>query len=151
MLYIHDRTDEKGLKYIKFVDEYFNEHWQTVIKADNARMIMKKIDKVKKFTDDTMTTPFGTTVYTNLSTGCKTLLLANYSSRLLLDMRNVGNDVMRLAEELCDEDENYDLHFYPPDSYLVQTDAKIWFGGKIMDSKQAMNKYFDTLEAKCDT
>ena len=112
----------------------------------DLKEIMKKIDRVSKFTADTMTTPFGTTVYTNLSSGCKALLLANYSKKLLIDIRCAGNNVRRMAETLCDEYEDLEMNFYTGPYYEMQTEGTICYDGKIVNHYEAMEIYFDTME-----
>lgn len=117
MLNLYSYEKVEGLVYVRVPDVYFDEHWQSIIKAAHAEEIMSCLDKISSFTDTTITTPYGITDYKNLSSGCKALLTANYNKKLLVSLVLAGDNVLDLAARLCYNYEDLELNFYI-NSYL---------------------------------
>lgn len=111
VLYIYTNFENiQKDNYIHDIELFFEETWQRVCNHKEAKYVMKKIDSAVLISDMTIKTKFGITNLLNLSTGCKTLLIALTYNNSVTNF-DAGPNVFDLALTLS---RKYDLHIYLP-------------------------------------
>lgn len=110
MLYITSNIDPNNKKYLDDVVSYFDFEFYRYVKPDKiVNKILEEIDGAHIISNDIVETKFGRTIITNLSTGCKALLIAAKKSGLIVNFTEAGNNVVELAVELS---KDIDMHIY---------------------------------------
>ena len=137
MLYIYSSLksiDRK--KFVNDVEIFFNFDLAYNLKTDEAiNKILKTIDGAHIINGNVVETKFGVTTLSNLSTGCKALIIAWLNTSLTVNFTEVGDNVVELAVELS---KNRDLHVYTRNSVVFgkNLDTVVNLDGKEMTAKE---------------
>ena len=137
MLYIYSSLksiDRK--KFVNDVEIFFNFDLAYNLKTDEAiNKILKTIDGAHIINGNVVETKFGVTTLSNLSTGCKALIIAWLNPSLIVNFTEVGDNVVELAVELS---KNRDLHVYTRNSVVFgkNLDTVVNLDGKEMTAKE---------------
>lgn len=137
MLYIYSSLksiDRK--KFVNDVEIFFNFDLAYNLKTDEAiNKILKTIDSAHLINGNVVETKFGVTTLSNLSTGCKALIIALLNPSLIVNFTEVGDNVVELAVELS---KNRDLHVYTRNSVVFgkNLDTVVNLDGKEMTAKE---------------
>lgn len=123
MLHIYTKmTPEIKLNFVNDVELFFKSEWRTIVKHESFEYVLKTIDKGTLLGGDAISTPFGTTSVTNISTGSKALLIALSYPKFIVNFLETGNNVLELASKLSDK---YDLQIYMENPGVIQDLDKI--------------------------
>ena len=137
MLYIYSSLksiDRK--KFVNDVEIFFNFDLAYNLKTDESiNKILKTIDGAHIINGNVVETKFGVTTLSNLSTGCKALIIAWLNTSLTVNFTEVGDNVVELAVELS---KNRDLHVYTRNSVVFgkNLDTVVNLDGKEMTAKE---------------
>lgn len=137
MLYIYSSLksiDRK--KFVNDVEIFFNFDLAYNLKTDEAiNKILKTIDGAHIINGNVVETKFGVTTLSNLSTGCKALIIALLNQGLTVNFTEVGDNVVELAVELS---KNRDLHVYTRNSVVFgkNLDTVVNLDGKEMTARE---------------
>ena len=137
MLYIYSSLksiDRK--KFVNDVEIFFNFDLAYNLKTDEAiNKILKTIDGANIINGNVVETKFGVTTLSNLSTGCKALIIAWLNQSLTVNFTEVGDNVVELAVELS---KDRDLHVYTRNSVVFgkNLDTVVNLDGKEMTAKE---------------
>lgn len=137
MLYIYSSLksiDRK--KFVNDVEIFFNFDLAYNLKTDEAiNKILKTIDGAHIIAGNVVETKFGVTTLSNLSTGCKALIIALLNPGLTVNFTEVGDNVVELAFELS---KNRDLHVYTRNSVVFgkNLDTVVNLDGKEMTARE---------------
>ena len=137
MLYIYSSLksiDRK--KFVNDVEIFFNFDLAYNLKPDEAiNKILKTIDCAHIIDGNVVETKFGVTTLSNLSTGCKALIIALLNPGLTVNFTEVGDNVVELAVELS---KNRDLHVYTRNSVVFgkNLDTVVNLHGKEMTARE---------------
>lgn len=137
MLYIYSSLksiDRK--KFVNDVEIFFNFDLAYNLKTDEAiNKILKTIDGAHIIAGNVVETKFGVTTLSNLSTGCKALIIALLNPGLTVNFTEVGDNVVELAVELS---KNRDLHVYTRNSVVFgkNLDTVVNLDGKEMTARE---------------
>lgn len=137
MLYIYSSLksiDRK--KFVNDVEIFFNFDLAYNLKTDEAiNKILKTIDGAHIINGNVVETKFGVTTLSNLSTGCKALIIALLNPGLTVNFTEVGDNVVELAVELS---KNRDLHVYTRNSVVFgkNLDTVVNLDGKEMTARE---------------
>lgn len=140
MINVYTNKKVKDLTYIHDVEAHFNVFWKEIITSKFAKRVMKNIDNVSEFYDDHVLTPFGIARYTELSTGCKALLIAIYRQDCLVNFLETGENVLEELILLNKKDASLKINIYTPKSLLTSHfDEELYLNGKLVT-------WFDLIE-----
>ena len=137
MLYIYSSLksiDRK--KFVNDVEIFFNFDLAYNLKTDEAiNKILKTIDGANIINGNVVETKFGVTTLSNLSTGCKALIIAWLNQSLTVNFTEVGDNVVELAVELS---KDRVLHLYTRNSVVFgkNLDTVVNLDGKEMTAKE---------------
>lgn len=137
MLYIYSSLksiDRK--KFVNDVEIFFNFDLAYNLKTDKAiNKILKTIDGAHIINGNVVETKFGVTTLSNLSTGCKALIIAWLNPSLTVNFIEVGDNVVELAVELS---KSRDLHVYTRNSVVFgkNLDTVVNLDGKEMTARE---------------
>lgn len=111
---LHVKTSGEGLnRYVRNpkAELYLRFSTRDDFKDDLSSLVMKEIDGAYIVDGDCIRTPFGSTVFTNLSTGCQSLLVAlkENDGNTWTSFLGAGDNVIELALKIC-RDYNLDLY-----------------------------------------
>lgn len=133
MINIYTTKQVNGLTYINDVEAYFFVNWKEVINSKYAKNVIKKIDGVTKFYDNLVETPFGIAKYTELSTGCKALLIALYNNEFLVNFLETGENVVEELILLNKQNKDIDVNIFTPKTLIVSNlKEKVYLNGKLV-------------------
>lgn len=137
MLYISTSIDSiDKSKFVDDVDIYFNFDLANNLKSDKIiDRILEVIDGAHIINGNVVETKFGVTTLSNLSTGCKALIIALLNPGLTVNFTEVGDNVVELAVELS---KNRDLHVYTRNSVVFgkNLDTVVNLDGKEMTARE---------------
>lgn len=137
MLYINTSLDSiDKSKFVDDVDIYFNFDLANNLKSDKIiDRILEVIDGAHIIAGNVVETKFGVTTLSNLSTGCKALIIAYLNPRLTVNFILVGDNVIELAVEISKDN---DLNIYTRNSVVFgkNLDTVINLDGKEMTAKE---------------
>lgn len=117
-------------------------------KDDLSALVMKEIDGAYIVDGDCIRTPFGSTVFTNLSNGCQSLLVAlkENDGNTWISFLGAGDNVIELALKIC---RDYDIDLYivlDRSPFIMSFDTYTFeINGKICKDAYFMNVMCDVL------
>lgn len=142
-LYISKNTIPSNMEIIDDIDMTFDYMIYTdKIRMDNIdKEIVKKIDKAKVREDGLMDTPFSNGVSIDrLSTGCKTLILANHlGTNQIINISQCGNNALNMLFNL--DNKSYYLSYC-----IIPSNTEFKFPVKVNNRKKLYNGAYDLLE-----
>lgn len=104
MLYLITASEADKVKKVKDIESRFDVLVNSGVKfkEDIYTFIMEEIDNVTFRNDDIIETPFGRTLITNLSSGCKAVILAMYynDKDIYICIDECGNNALKVLFEL---------------------------------------------------
>lgn len=126
MVYIVTSFDKIiGSTYMFDAEAYFDEIKDDVINHPLYKRVIKNIDNAIPTVADGIKTPFGNTVISNLSTGCKTLLIAVYDISRWINFLEAGPNVLKEAIAIS-KDTGLDIHcVIPCNMPMIALDEKV--------------------------
>ncbi|MBR1455091.1 MAG: DUF4869 domain-containing protein [Lachnospiraceae bacterium] len=132
----------KDRKFIFDVETYFDCMLNNLKNTKDFDNVVKTIDNAKVLSKNSRTcvieTPFGSTAAENLSTGCKSLIIALANPDIVVNFNEVGGNVLDLAFELCrDRDINIWLNKPLTTKYSYEP---LIFNGEKMDYSEATRR-----------
>lgn len=148
---LHVKTSGEGLsRYVRNpkAELYLRFNTRDDFKDDLSALAMKEIDGAYIVDGDCIRTPFGSTVFTNLSNGCQSLLVAlkENDGNTWISFLGAGDNVIELALKIC-RDYNLDLYVVLNRSPFIMSFDTYTFeiNGKIYKDAYFMNVMCDVL------
>ena len=137
MLYIKNKlTAQENCNLITHIDKEFDWYYKTKGLTDSSivKKALSNIDGATLLSKNSVETGFGKTVVTDLSTGCKALILAINFPNKVIDFSDVGSNVLDEAIEIGGQ---HDMQIYLPYTMEVApTKCNVNFNGKVINAYQ---------------
>ena len=121
------------------MDDWFNEH--TILKIQSNSLVdrvLKEIDGASIISGTSVETKFGITDMTNLSSGCKALLVAMHEPDMIVNFIMAGRNAVRLALGIS---QFIDMRIYTPNSvslYREDLQIDVNLDGEIVKAEEWM-------------
>lgn len=124
--------------YINDVESVFNGLYQSIIKSEDYKLVVKYIEHGEVMDNGLVKNKFGIAHPIQISTGSKALLLALYSSTSIVNFLETGNNVTRCMFKYF---KDRDLKIYLPQIVIVKNaeNLKVLLDGRNIVSYESIS------------